>query len=822
MRRSVLIITAVLLVVAALTVAPPLATNAFATCNEQALFGNFISRITGPNPLYMAAGDFNEDGILDLAVTNSDFPSGGTGASLAILIGTGARTYAAPVNYAVGLEPHAVITGDFNEDGITDLVVANKFSRSLSVLIGQGSGGVGNGTFAPAVHYPAGGYPFQIVAEDFDRDGITDLAVSLNSVAAIAVFRGRGSGDIGNGTFDTPILFPLSQPSTGLEHGDFNGDGIADLVATENGAGTIAVLLGTGIATLGSGSFSAAAHFSAGPVPFEMATGDFNGDGRTDLAVANNSSPSGGTAIMLGTGTGAFQAPTFIASGNSVVVTTDDLNQDGILDLIVGTVTGTNNGNVLVYLGQGTGGVGNGTFGAGHAYGVGGDTYQILPGDFDGDGLRDLFVSCYLNNFISLLPGLCAPDERAPALTRVRDVPADQGGRVFLTWTASSLDVVGGSVNNYRVWRRVPPAIAAASFRTGPVPSTWMRTTLSQATGTSITYWEALATLPAQRLQGYGYTAATTQDSMASSNPYTAFFVSALTSNIDVFYSSNIDSSYSVDNLSPGPPAPFVGVYSPSQVSLHWAPAPEADFAQFKLYRGASADFTPAPGNLILVSADTGFVDASALAPFSCYKLSAVDIHGNQGPFALVAPHEPTPTQASLVEASADGDGVHVVWYWDGGSRLATAYRRTLDSDWTPLGPLAADGTGKLRLIDDTVVAGVRYGYRLGFVDNDVEVFAGETWIDVKALELALAGAIPNPSPAGSLRVGFELPTDHRATLDLADVSGRVLMSVQVGGLGPGRHTFDLSRGSRPPAGVYFLRLAQDGHEVRTRVVLLN
>src|ERR1051326_5077324 len=66
-----------------------------------------------------------------------------------------------------------------------------------------------------------------------------------------------------------------------------------------------------------------------------------------------------------------------------------------------------------------------------------------------------------------------------------------------------------------------------------------------------VVYWEALATLPAQRLAGYGYTAATTQDSMPHSNPYTAFFVSALTPDIDVFYSSAIDSGYSVDNVPP-------------------------------------------------------------------------------------------------------------------------------------------------------------------------------------------------------------------------------------------------------------------------------
>src|SRR5207244_7506201 len=107
-------------------------------------------------------------------------------------------------------------------------------------------------------------------------------------------------------------------------------------------------------------------------------------------------------------------------------------------------------------------------------------------------------------------------------LTAVRDVPNDNGGRVFLTWTPSSLDVSGGPVNAYRVWRRIPPAFDVTTLRARLATREVIALAQSNA---QVVYWEALATLPARRLTGYGYTAATTQDSMPGSNPYTAFFV---------------------------------------------------------------------------------------------------------------------------------------------------------------------------------------------------------------------------------------------------------------------------------------------------------
>jgi len=622
---------------AALTaaLAVTMASGARSECTKPILLDASIAFLTGPNADYMVARDFNGDGITDLAVTNADLSPGSFNASLAVLIGTGGRTYAAPVLYAVGRGARGVVTGDFDGDGITDLAVANLFSNTISVLRGQGAGGVGNGTFAPAVSYPTGAGPFELVAADINRDGILDLAAALNGANAVCVLPGLGSGGTGNGTFGLYTTFPVGNLGLGLAQGDFNHDGIPDLVATEYTSGTVGVLLGTGAPTIGPSSFLPVMHYGAGAEPYHIEVADLNADGSLDLAVANTA--SGGVQVLLGHPNGTFTPQASLASGNSSGVAAGDLNGDGIPDLVTGVVTGSNTGIAKVFLGQGSGGVGTATYGPATSYHTNGDVYQVIVGDLDGDGAQDALVSEGNGNYVELLPGICAdapPDPRVPVLTGVRDVPNDNGGKVFLTWTASLLDVAGGAVNSYRVWRRIPPQLAASARTTS-------QDVIAMPMGDLIVYWEALATLPAQRLSGYGYTAPTTQDSMPHSNPYTAFFVSALTSNIDEFYSSAVDSGYSVDNLSPHRPGPMMGEAVASGFWLHWGASPDADLAGYRLYRGPSADFLPSPATRIAAPLDTVWFDAQGHGEWF-YKVSAVDIHDNESDVSMLAPNGAT------------------------------------------------------------------------------------------------------------------------------------------------------------------------------------
>jgi hypothetical protein len=232
--------------------------------------------------------------------------------------------------------------------------------------------------------------------------------------------------------------------------------------------------------------------------------------------------------------------------------------------------------------------------------------------------------------------------EAEPVVTDVADVPTDQGGSVRLTWTASYLDVEPTfGISEYWLWREVPLSVALAAGAAAPsaragmsgLPGGYLVTTA----GATSYAWEYLDALPASAFASYSYVAPTAYDSMAGQDGWTRFMVQARSGSRSSYYwSSDADSGYSVDNLAPAQPAPFSGTFAAGSASLHWGRNTEADFAEYRLYRGTSPGFAPATGCLVVAQPDTGYVDASG-GPYY-YKLAAVDVHGNVSPFALLQP----------------------------------------------------------------------------------------------------------------------------------------------------------------------------------------
>ena len=232
---------------------------------------SFASRshsATGKNPAAVAIGDFNKDGILDLAVADA-----GNG-TVTILLGKGNGTFKQAANspIAVGNNPWSVAVGDFNGDGIPDLAVANFVDNTVSILLG-----VGDGTFTTGSLVTVGNAPNAVVAGDFNGDGKADLAVVNSYDSTITILLGNGDG-----TFKAASSSPIPVPyAYSLAVGDFNGDGIQDLAAVCNGS-DIEILLGNG-----DGSFNVSYLSWVSPSVSNVVVGDFNGDGVSDLAVAN-------------------------------------------------------------------------------------------------------------------------------------------------------------------------------------------------------------------------------------------------------------------------------------------------------------------------------------------------------------------------------------------------------------------------------------------------------------------------------------------------------------------------------------------------------
>ena len=306
-------------------------------------FGAMTSFASGSRPNGIAVGDFDGDAHLDLAITNNV-----TAGTVSILLGHGDGTFAAPVAYPASQKPIGIVCADFDQDGVLDLAVANNGLNNVAVLRGNGSNGAGDGTFGAAVLYAVGTRPTAIVTGDFNGDGVFDLAAGESGAARVSVLLGRQTAGRADGTFAAATHYACGSTPLGMTTGDFDGDGVVDLAVTRNlNPGFVAVLAGNG-----DGTFATGVDHPAGGLPQGVAAADLNGDGIADLCVANGST-AGTVSVLLGTGSaghgdGDFELPAPLGAGGSPSdVAVADFDGDGSPDLAVTNLSDLQNLDVL-------------------------------------------------------------------------------------------------------------------------------------------------------------------------------------------------------------------------------------------------------------------------------------------------------------------------------------------------------------------------------------------------------------------------------------------------------------------------------------------
>ncbi len=405
---------------------------------------NFLAPVTfaaGINPVMIRTADMNGDGKVDLLTVNLGKLTGNdyVGGDVSLLLGNGDGTFQAPISIAAGKVPRDLGSGDFNEDGKLDLVIADTpytSGHQLLLRLGNGDGtfqppaviqtqtadsldvvdlnpdvddhddivtngsilfGRGDGTFAPAVKLPIGADMKLDVARvgDLNGDSKPDIVVASSQSQVVSVFLGNGDGAL-----RPPHHYPIDGPADQIEITDLNHDRFLD-VEVSNGEGGGARLIGNG-----DGTFQAPELYAAGGAA-DTAVADFTGDGVPDLVVANSSGYIDGGAVLLkGLGGGRFGPPVAIPGHAGSRVATGDWNGDNKQDLVF-TLDGdgvAQKPHVVVALGNG-----DGTFTSSTQINLPGDqalfTFFCTPAFVNADKAPDLLVANPATGEVAVLLG---------------------------------------------------------------------------------------------------------------------------------------------------------------------------------------------------------------------------------------------------------------------------------------------------------------------------------------------------------------------------------------------------------------------------------
>lgn len=347
-------------------------------------FSTQVTFAAGEGPEAIAAGDLDDDQQLDLVVANTNR------ATLSVLFNRGGRTFAAAVSEAMA-QPTALALPDLDGDGRPDIVAANGNACTLSVRRN-----LGDGSFADPVEYDGGCYSVGIVAADLDADGRLDIATADNTSATLSVFLNQGEGQLA-----PRVAYDFGSRPSSLTTADLDrADGRPELVATSWGflpAKDSSPILGT-LQNLGAGRFQLARSFDVGGAPKVVATGDFNRDGRTDLALGHDFEQW--VSIYLAKEGGDFAKPMQFQVGVSpAAIASADFDGDGRLDL----VTADHGSSEVSYLH----GDRSGTFAPRRAFAGAGLPTSLVVGDFDDDGRLDVAVARFETGEVGVFFGAC-------------------------------------------------------------------------------------------------------------------------------------------------------------------------------------------------------------------------------------------------------------------------------------------------------------------------------------------------------------------------------------------------------------------------------
>ncbi len=774
----------------------------------------------------LAIADVNGDGDLDLVTGHS------------LLLGNGDGTFGPKIGFSEGYHS-SVAVGDLDGDGRLDVVTGDFYIEpddegvsAVSVRLGNG-----DGTFAVSEGFGTGFRLSAVAIADLNSDGHPDVAAANRGSSPeedgyVSVFLGNGDG-----TLSAQLRFNTGNNPSSIAIADLDADGRLDVATCNSGddpdfdSNTITVLLGNG-----DGTFRETPELNVGQDPAAIAIADLDGNGVLDMVTADQASHT--VSVVLGNGGGTFGIPEFGVGTGPRSLAAADVDGDGFMDLAAGNINNT----VSVLLGNG-----DGTLGARADFATGGYPRSVAISDINADGRSDLVVANWVDytSYLGTLSVLLGngdgtfqasveyPAGITPGSVVIADLNAD--GRMDLTWANTPANVSTNTI----------------SVRLGNGDGTFGPKTTFATVGSP---WSlAVADFDEDRrldvvTANYGFPSTVSVllgNGDGTFSPGTTVTTGSFAANPQVAAALNLDGDAHADVVVGG----FVllgrgdGTFDPS-IAFANGPAEFIAIADFDVdgqldLATANPDFNYLTGeiSILLGNGDGTFARQILFGTgrFPHWPVAA-DFNGDGRPDLAVAnfransvsvllnqADQSTPTLLSLVNAHVARDLVELTWFNASGDvSSATIYRRTVRDNWQPIGEIMADGTGKLIYQDRAVIAGTRYGYRLGVTEARQEVFLAETWVDVPVeSELALAGYRSNPARENR-DVAFTLVDASPARLELFDVIGRRIASREVGTLGAGSHVVTLGEGQTLRPGVYLVRLSQGAKSVMARAIVIQ
>ena len=352
------------------------------------------SIVSSSRPRSVAVGDFNNDHLIDLVVANSATNT------IGIFLSQGDGAFAEQKTYPTDLDSHpcSVAVGHLNSDDYVDVAVTNYATNNIGVFFGNG-----DGTFRDQWHFSTNSsHPLFVTTADVDNDNATDLVVVNYGTNSVGILLGYG-----NGSFQPHTSYFTEYDSIphSLALGDFNNDNHLDIAVANYGTSNIGILLG-----YGDGTFANQTTYTtlSNSHPSSLALGDFNHDHHLDIVVSNNG--SGTMGIFFGHGNGTFEVQRIYPldrHSHPEYITVADMNNDNELDVII-----VDSINDRVHIVRGDG---NGSFATLTAYDALSESRPVSVGvaHFNNNNQSDIVVINYgTNNVLVLMDYWTQPSAR--------------------------------------------------------------------------------------------------------------------------------------------------------------------------------------------------------------------------------------------------------------------------------------------------------------------------------------------------------------------------------------------------------------------------